>query len=198
MLLSKRLTTNRFTTKVGFAIRNQSDYPYGLIKKSNGRDQFLSLAIYFASVLAILFSSRIVLGDDVASKETLGFESTAIPVGIEISKQCPETILPLPMCISGQSELSQIYEISTRHLCDRFRSINFDQPNVEVNKWSGNCWLRSDVEEALPSGGTGLLTIIYVHGNFMDRNNALERVRIVDRYLQAQTDRPYRMLIRHS
>ena len=195
MLLSKRLTTNRFTTKVGFPIRNLSDCPYGLIKKSNGRDQFLSLAIYFASVLAILFSSRIVLGDDVASKETLGFESTAIPVGIEISKQCPETILPLPMCISGQSELSQIYEISTRHLCDRFRSINFDQPNVEVNKWSGNCWLRSDVEEALPSGGTGLLTIIYVHGNFMDRNNALERVRIVDRYLQAQTDRPYRILM---
>jgi len=92
-------------------------------------------------------------------------------------------------------ELSSIYEISTRHLPEQFRSISFDQPNVEVNKWLGNCWHRTNVEDALPTGGTGMLTIIYVHGNFMERNNALERVRIVDRYFRAQTDRPYRLLM---
>jgi hypothetical protein len=64
-----------------------------------------------------------------------------------------------------------------------------------VNKWVGNCWLRSDIEEALPANGTGMLTIIYVHGNFMERNNALERVRIVERYFREQTDRPFRLLM---
>ena len=189
------LLSHKFTKRIGFALRHRSVCPYGLLKRSNGRDQLLAIAIYFASVLAILSSSRIVLGDDVAFHDTLGIESAAIPVEIEVGRQCPETVHPGQLCINGQSDLSQIFEISTRHLCDRFRSINFDNPNVEVNKWSGSCWLRSDVEEAMPSGGTGLLTIVYVHGNFMERNNALERVRIVDRYLRAQTDRPYRLLM---
>ncbi len=189
------LLSNRLTKTIGIALRHQSVCHYGLPKTHNGRNPFLVLAIYFASVLAILSGSRIVLGDDFASLEILGFESTAIPVEIEVCQPCPVTVLPVQPCITGQSELSQIFELSTRHLCDRFRYINFDQPNVEVTKLRGNCWLRSDVEEAMPSGGTGLLTIVYVHGNFMERNNALERVRIVDKHLRAQTDRPYRLLM---
>ena len=93
------------------------------------------------------------------------------------------------------NELSSIYEISTRHLPDQFRSISFEQPNVEVNKWLGNCWHCTNVEDALPTNGTGMLTIIYVHGNFMERENARERARIVDGYFRAQTDRPYRLLM---
>ena len=189
------LLSHRFTKGIGFAWRNQSVCPCGLLEKFNGRDPFLVLAIYFASVLTILSASQIILGNDVVSSESLGFASSAIALEIEDSPQCPETVLPVQLCINSPSELSQIFEVSTRHLCDRFRSINFDQPTVEVNKWSGNRWLRSDVEEAMPSGGTGLLTIVYVHGNFMERSNALERVRIVDRYLRAQTDRPYRILM---
>ncbi len=164
------LLSNTLTKTIGFALSNQSVRHDGLFQRSNGRDPLLVPAIYFASVLAILSASRIVRGDD-------------------------GSVLPVQPGNNGQTELSQVFEVSTRHLCDRFRSLNFDQPNVEVNKLSGNCWLQSDVEEAMPSGGTGILTIVYVHGNFMGRNNALERVRIVDCYLRAQTDRPYRLLI---
>ncbi|MCY2984708.1 MAG: hypothetical protein NTY15_13880 [Planctomycetota bacterium] len=112
-------------------------------------------------------------------------------LGLPASISSISSDLPV-FCNAAQSE---IYEISTRHLCDRFRSISFEQPNVEVNKWSGCRWERSDVEAALPTYGSGVLTIIYVHGNFMERNNALERVRIIDRYFKEQTDRPYRLLM---
>jgi hypothetical protein len=90
---------------------------------------------------------------------------------------------------------SEIFEVSTRHLPDHFRSIHLEQPCLEVNQWNGNRWQRSSVEDALPSQGTSRLNIIYVHGNFMERNNALERVRIVDRYLKRQADRPYRLIM---
>ncbi len=90
---------------------------------------------------------------------------------------------------------SEVFEVSTRHLCDQFRTINFDRPSVEVNQWNGFQWMRSDIETVLPTSGTGVLTIVYVHGNFMERTNALERVRIIDQYLTSQTDRPYRLIM---
>ena len=90
---------------------------------------------------------------------------------------------------------SEMFEISTRHLPDHFRSIDFQNPNVEINKWQGNGWLCSTVEDALPATPTNALTILYVHGNFMERNNALERVRIIDGYFRQQTDQPYRLLM---
>jgi hypothetical protein len=40
-----------------------------------------------------------------------------------------------------------------------------------------------------------VLNILYVHGNFMERCNALERVRIVDSYIKQQADRPYRLIM---
>lgn len=114
----------------------------------------------------------------------------------EICCDSVESVLPMvgsmPMGMPNQSE---IFEISTRHMPDRFRSIDFQNPNVEVNKWMMNGWQRSSVEEALPNTGNDVLTIIYVHGNFMERNNALVRARIVDGYLRQQTDRPYRLLV---
>lgn len=91
--------------------------------------------------------------------------------------------------------LSEIFEISTRHLPDQFRCISFEQPNVEVNRWTGCRWERSHVDDALPYDGPPLLTIIYVHGNFMERCNALERVRIVDAYLKQYADQPYRLVM---
>ncbi len=39
------------------------------------------------------------------------------------------------------------------------------------------------------------LTVLYVHGNWMERDNARERVRIIDRYLARHADRPYRILM---
>jgi hypothetical protein len=95
----------------------------------------------------------------------------------------------------ANGDQSDIFEISTRHLPDHFSSIDFQNPNVEVNKWQGNGWRRSSVEHALPATNTDTLTILYVHGNFMERNNSLDRVRIIDGYLRQQTDQPYRLLM---
>ena len=188
------LLSRIFTKKLGMTLCCQYGCPNRLLKSSNGRDQLLDFANFVGSVLLILSTFRPVIGDDSIAQGIRAVESAACPVEIEENWKCPE-VIPGLLSISSQSELSQIYEVSTRHLSDRFRSINFDQPNVEVNKWSGNRWLCSNVEDALPSGGTGLLTIIYVHGNFMERNNALERLRIVDRYLREQADRPYRLIM---
>jgi hypothetical protein len=89
---------------------------------------------------------------------------------------------------------TEIYEVSTRHLPDRFRSIQFENPNVEVNRWTGVNWARSTIDEALPAWDDKL-SIIYVHGNFMERSNALQRVRIVDGYLRAKANQPYRLIM---
>jgi len=188
------LLSRLFRRKLGIDMRCEIVVSCCLQNSSWRREQILVLAIYVFSGFLILSTSRPVIGDEIIAQGIHAYELAALPVEIEENWKCPD-VIPGLTSISSQSELSQIYEVSTRHLSDQFRSINFDQPNVEVNKWSGNCWLRSNVEDALPSGGTGLLTIIYVHGNFMERNNALERVRIVDRYLRAQTDRPYRLLM---
>ena len=133
-------------------------------------------AICIASVLLFVSTTRNVQGDDYLHDDQAQLE-------------------PLNSSINGTTVPSEMYEISTRHLSEQFRCINFDQPNVEVNKWLGNRWSRTNVEEALPVGGTGILTIVYVHGNFMERNNALERLRIVNDYLKAQADRPFRLLM---
>ncbi len=125
-----------------------------------------ALTVYVVCSLVIASASRMVRGEDPLTNQQF--------------------------CSENQSE---VFEISTRHLCDQFRTINFDRPNVEVNRWSGMQWLRSDIETVLPTVNTGKLTILYVHGNFMERNNALERVRIVDQYFKAQTDRPFRLIM---
>ena len=61
---------------------------------------------------------------------------------------CPVAISLPERAIGDQSE---IFEISTRHLPDQFRSIDFQNPNVEINKWQGNGWQCSTVEDALPA-----------------------------------------------
>ena len=170
MLLSNSFTKASFTKAIGIALSRLA-VRYGMRNSSNRGSELFFLTIKFVTVFIILSASQIVLGDDHACLESL---STSI---------------------NEKAQQSEIYEISSRHLSDRFRSINFDQPNVEVNKWLGNHWSRTTVDDALPIGGSGMLTIIYVHGNFMDRNNALERVRIVNGYLKAQADRPFRLLM---
>ena len=54
-------------------------------------------------------------------------------------------------------------------------------------------WQRDDLESALVDDGR--LTIVYVHGNFMERNNARERALILNQYLARRSERPYRLLM---
>ncbi len=161
------LLSNRFTKVTSILSPLQTRVVCQLLDNSFRRNESLVFSLYILLALSIASSSRMLRGD-------------------EINANCQ---------IGNSPNQSEVFEVSTRHLCDQFRSINFEQPNVEVNKWVGNQWIRSDVETVLPSVNTGILTIIYVHGNFMERNNALERVRIVDQYFKAQTDRPFRLIM---
>ena len=88
---------------------------------------------------------------------------------------------------------SEIYELSTRHLSDRFCAINEEAPNLQVCRWENCRWNTSSVDHALQ--GEDKLTIVYVHGNFMERENTRERVRIVDAYLKRQAKENYRLLL---
>ncbi|AMV31467.1 Alpha/beta hydrolase family protein [Pirellula sp. SH-Sr6A] len=102
---------------------------------------------------------------------------------------------PISVRCSPQSE---IYELSTRHLPDRFCTIREDLPPFQVNAWTGNCWERSTLHAALGQVDAPLPdkpTIVYVHGNFMERNNTLERVRIIDAYLKRNAREDYRLLL---
>lgn len=121
---------------------------------------------------------------------------------------------PAPRCESLRSESlrcefpqSEIYELSTRHLPKTFCAINSHNPGFEVNHWTGCQWIRSDLASALglsdlnsPSVGAEPAiiddkpTIIYVHGNFMERSNALQRIRILDSHLKRRATSDYRLI----
>lgn len=161
------LLSNRFTKVTSIFSPLQNGVASQLLDNSFRRHEMLAVTLFILFALSIASSSRMLRGDEIIAK--------------------------LQEC-DGANQ-SEVFEVSTRRLCDQFRSINFEQPNVEVNRWIGNQWIRSDVETVLPSVNTGVLTIIYVHGNFMERNNALERVRIVDQYFKGQTDRPFRLIM---
>jgi hypothetical protein len=169
---------------------NPTSFTQQLMDGSNRRNELTAIAIYCACIALLLLASQSVHADD------LDLADDHVSQICEVaSPKSPTSVNSIASTTSLTANQSELYEISTRHLPDQFRSICFDQPNVEVNKWVGNGWSRSAIDEALPSEATGVLTIIYVHGNFMERNNALERARIVDRYLQSQTDRPYRLIM---
>lgn len=88
---------------------------------------------------------------------------------------------------------SIIYEVSTRHLSDRFCVINEETPELQVCHWENCRWTTSSLEQALL--GNDMLTIVYVHGNFMEKENTRERVRIVDAYLKRQAKENYRLIL---
>lgn len=98
----------------------------------------------------------------------------------------------LPQTCGGE-----VWEISTRHLpcsaCKVVSPIPF-----EVFRWSQCRWERSTIDDATgatSANGIVPLTIIYVHGNWMERDNARERVRIINSHIARCATEPYRLLM---
>ncbi len=111
-----------------------------------------------------------------------------------------------------------VWEVSTRHLpccINRNAVIN---PDLRVSHLENRRWVKrtltdllpdapmssADVQsssinaqsfETVPSNHFSTLTIIYVHGNWMERDNARERVQIVSRAIARHADRPYRLIM---
>lgn len=93
--------------------------------------------------------------------------------------------------------VSEVWEVSTRHLACNLCNLHCP-PLFEVNRWDGCRWQRASLEELLrPSEKLGVdpLTIVYVHGNWMERNNALERVRIIDRAVAKRACEPFKLVM---
>ncbi len=101
-------------------------------------------------------------------------------------------------CDVSCSVQSEIYEVSTRHLPSQFCAINQQNPGFEVNAWSGCQWVRSDIDTAIGMKDGVIedkLTILYIHGNFMERNNTLNRVRIIDAHFKKRAKEDYRLIL---
>ena len=100
----------------------------------------------------------------------------------------------MDLCTRSDVQLDlDVWELSTRHLIDRPRSIDATVPRFRVHRFDGVCWQEKSIDEALKLDGR--LPIIYVHGNFMAYDNARQRVLIIDDYLRARTHRAYRLFM---
>jgi len=123
----------------------------------------------------------------VLSSPAIASESDEASVFIESS--CIET---------SQGFGGDVWELSTRHLScvDSRRSGWLDK--LQVCRWTGRSWTSSTIDQALSKSPGSIIaprTILYVHGNWMERNNAMERVKIVDRYLARRATEPYRIMM---
>jgi hypothetical protein len=115
---------------------------------------------------------------------------------LAIEPCAPENVTPenvTPENVTSENVSSEIWEISTRHMPERFRCISTDRPGFDVHRFADGCWQSDSLERALADDGR--LIIFYVHGNFMERNNSLQRVRIVDGYLRRRAHRSYRLIM---
>ncbi|MCU0710078.1 MAG: hypothetical protein MUF23_17490 [Pirellula sp.] len=72
------------------------------------------------------------------------------------------------------------------------RAINPAAPGFQVYRHDTGGWYCDDVEQALDLQGR--LPIVYVHGNFMERNNTRQRALIINEYLKSRAQRPYRLI----
>jgi hypothetical protein len=91
-----------------------------------------------------------------------------------------------------------VWELSTRHLScvDSRRSGWADK--LQVSKWNGNNWTPASLDQAIYRSSDTIVaprTIFYVHGNWMERDNARTRVGIVDRQLSRRATEPYRLIM---
>jgi hypothetical protein len=89
--------------------------------------------------------------------------------------------------------LNDVWELSTRHLPDRGSCINSNEPGFSIYRYSDWGWQAEQLDTALDLGDR--LPILYVHGNFMERGNARQRVLIINNYLQRRAKRPYRLMM---
>lgn len=95
--------------------------------------------------------------------------------------------------VGDAEQAIDVWEISSRHMVDRPRCTDPLAPGLRVHRFESDCWQEQSIEQALDLGGK--LPIIYVHGNFMDYDNARHRVLIIHEYLRQRAARPYRLIL---
>lgn len=111
-------------------------------------------------------------------------------------------ILAALACKEGHAQSStmdgcDIWEISTRHLSCKACCLSTD-PAFDVHRWTNCRWQCETMDAATGRATDGSLvplTILYVHGNWMERDNARERVRIIHAYLAKRACQPFRLIM---
>jgi len=91
-----------------------------------------------------------------------------------------------------------IWELSTRHIGCVNGSTSGWLDRIQVSKWSGSDWKSSSITEALYQSTESVVpprTIVYVHGNWMERDNARERARFIDSHIARRAIEPYRLVM---
>ncbi len=160
-------------------------------RRQEAIQQLLSLILGLSFCATVLSASTCRSADPLET-----FSEDTWVVEEETFASFPERESTLGVDCSNNVQLpTEIWELSTRHMPDRFSCINVLDPNFDVHRFQEGCWKKGDVEQATRHDPAIPLTIVYVHGNFMERCNARERVRIVDRYLRAKTSVPYRLIM---
>lgn len=92
-----------------------------------------------------------------------------------------------------RQDLSEVWELSSRHLPEKFNCINPLDPGLKAYRHTEVGWQSDQIENVLLDDGR--MVILYVHGNFMERSNARERVLILNEYLKQRATRPYKLLM---
>lgn len=161
----------------------------------SSQHRFLVVALFYLTMVLWLFAaSQRCRADDTAIDVT--DESVSLPqTAASVEPPVPATAATTDSgsTVIDCNSLSEIWEVSTRHLPDHFCSINTTDPHFDVHQYEAGCWTKRTIDPVLVDDGR--LNILYVHGNFMERNNARERVRILDGYIRRKATRPYRLIM---
>lgn len=181
-----------------------------LVVARSSQHRFLVIALFYLTVvLWLLAASGRCRGDDAT---LFANESTDVVASLDAEKDglIPAAETPKAEPVEGKGNtpsqstettttiidcdaMSEIWEVSTRHLPDHFCAINTADPHFDVHQFENGCWQKRSIDPILVDDGR--LNILYVHGNFMERNNARERVRILDGYVRRKATRPYRLIM---
>jgi hypothetical protein len=92
----------------------------------------------------------------------------------------------------------EIYEVSTRHLSCCLLPLAENRHSLEVCKLGPEgVWTGSDLESLIQDGSLhkDRLTIFYIHGNWMTRENARSRVILLCNLFQRYTTMPFRIVM---
>ena len=126
----------------------------------------------------------------------LGIAAVNLSLGSALKASEP---IDSPLCINPQGRFGgDVWELSTRNIGCVNNARSGWMERLTVSKWVDRSWTTSTIDEAIFHGSDAVVparTIIYIHGNWMDRELARERVGIIDRYIAQSASEPYRLLM---
>jgi len=128
---------------------------------------------------------------------------------IEASETIDSAPIDSPVCINNQGRFGgDVWELSTRNIGCVNSAKSGWMEKLKVSRWVDRSWATSTISEAIYQDSDSVVassvfassivaprTIIYIHGNWMEREKARERIGIIDRFIAKSASEPYRLLM---